>query len=196
MIRNFRSRLSYANVVATLALVVAVGGGTAWAAVKIRTRNIGYHAVTAPKVNFNAITASKVRNNSLGTKDLRDGSILTNDVRNGSLKVEDFAAGQLPKGDKGDKGDPAVSIFGTVAADGTLGNNRNVTATSGAAGVYTATVNQDVSKCAVVATLGIGTAAGFIAAQPNPANAQQVTIETRNFAGAVEPRPFSFAVHC
>ncbi len=106
MIRNFRSRLSYANVVATLALVVAVGGGTAWAAGKIRTRNIGYHAVTASKINYNAITAAKVKNNSLGSKELRDGSILTNDVRNGSLRAEDFAAGQLPKGDKGDKGDP------------------------------------------------------------------------------------------
>jgi hypothetical protein len=183
-------------VVATLALVAAVGGGTAWAAGKVRTRNIGYHAVTASKINYNAITASKVKNGSLSGKEVRDNSIRTNDVRNGSLKAEDFGAGQLPQGDKGDKGDPATSIFGTVAADGTLGNNRGVTATSGAPGVYTATVNQDVSKCAVVATLSIGTAAGFIAAQPNPASAQQVTIETRNFAGAAEPRPFSFAVHC
>lgn len=34
MIRKLRTRLSYANVVATLALVAAVGGGTAWAVEK------------------------------------------------------------------------------------------------------------------------------------------------------------------
>jgi hypothetical protein len=111
--------------------VVAVGGGTAWAAGKIRTRNIGYHAVTASKINYNAITAAKVKNNSLGSKELRDGSILTNDVRNGSLKAEDFAAGQLPKGDKGDKGDPGASIFGTVSATGVPGSNRGMTGVTG-----------------------------------------------------------------
>ena len=47
MLRKLRSQLSYANVAATLALVLAVGGGSAYAAAKIRASDIGYHAVTA-----------------------------------------------------------------------------------------------------------------------------------------------------
>ena len=62
MLRKLRPRLTYANVVSTIALALAVGGGTAYAATKIGTSNIRYHAVTGSKVANNAITASKVKN--------------------------------------------------------------------------------------------------------------------------------------
>ena len=200
MLRKLRPQLSYANVAATLALVLAVGGGTSYAVTKIRARDIGYHAVTGSKVNWNAITASKVRNSSLSGRDLRGNSVTTTDIRNGSLRVQDFAAGELPKGEKGEKGDPAASIFATIAADGKLGNSKNVTGSSlGTGAVYTATINQDVSKCAVVATLS-GAAPGKITAQPNgsatPAAAQQITIRTFNDANDPAQLPFQFAVYC
>src|SRR5215207_499392 len=194
MLRSLRSHLSYANVAATLALVLAVGGSSASAITKIRTRDLGYHAVTASKLNYNAVTAGKVRNSSLSSADVRNNSRRTEDVRNGSLKLEDFAAGQVPKGDKGDKGDPATSIFGTVNAGGVLSNGKGVTAISTAGATYTVTFNQDVSKCAAVATIGDldgGTVAGA-----HPANPQQVQFQTRNAAGAEVQRPFSFAVYC
>src|SRR5215213_8946047 len=73
---RIRAKLSYANVTATLALVLALGGGTAWAASKIRTRQIAYHAVTGAKLDTNAVTASKIRNGSVGTDDVKDGSLL------------------------------------------------------------------------------------------------------------------------
>ena len=200
MLPKLRSRITYANVISTLALVLAVSGGTAYAVSTIRARDIGYHAVTGSKINWNAISASKVKNSSLSGRDLRDQSVRTEDVRNGSLRAEDFAAGQVPLGPKGDKGDPATSIFGTIAADGKLGSHNNVVASSrGAAGTYTATINQDVSKCAVVATLAIDTA-GIVAAQPNggatPASAQQITFKTRDLGGAPTDNQFSFAVYC
>jgi hypothetical protein len=198
MLRKLRSQLSYSNVVATLALLLAVGGGTAYAAAKIRKSDIGYHAVTAPKVDFNAVTASKVRNSSLSGKDLRDSSIRTEDVRNGTLRSEDFAAGQLPKGDKGDKGDPAADLHGTVSAAGALANGKGVTAVSpGDPGVYTVTFDQDVSKCTVIGTVATTGAddGGTVTGAPN-GTAQQVTFRTRDTAGAAAQRPFQFAVFC
>ena len=71
---RIREKLTYANVTATLALVLALGGGTAWAASKIRTRQLGFHAVTGPKIDTNAVTASKIRNGTVGTDDVKDGS--------------------------------------------------------------------------------------------------------------------------
>src|SRR5688500_16965935 len=50
MLRKLRPHLSYANVAATLALVLAAGGSTAYAAAKIGKSDIGYHAVTSSKV--------------------------------------------------------------------------------------------------------------------------------------------------
>src|ERR687893_61168 len=55
MLRSLRSRLTYANVVSTIALALAVGGGSAYAASKIGTSDIRYHAVTGAKVATNAV---------------------------------------------------------------------------------------------------------------------------------------------
>jgi hypothetical protein len=198
MLRKLRSRLSYANVTATLALALAVGGGSAYAAAKIGKSDIAYHAVGASKVDFNAITASKVRNSSLTGKELRDSSVTTSDVRNGSLRFDDFAAGQLPKGDKGEKGEPAAAIFGTVSAAGALGNGKGITAVSaGDPGVYSVTFSQDVRKCAFVGTVATSGAddGGTVTAAPGP-TAQQATFRTRDTAGAAAQRPFQFAAYC
>ena len=80
--------MTYSNVIASLALFIALGGG-AYAAIKI------------PK-------------NSVGTSQLKSNAVISSKVKNGALLARDFKAGQLPqgpqgiqgpKGDKGDKGD-------------------------------------------------------------------------------------------
>ena len=194
MLHKLRSRLTYANVASTLALVLAVGGGSAYAAARIGTSQIKYHAVSAPKLANDAVTPSKVKNQSLSGTDIRDSSITTNDIRNGSLLATDFAANQLPAGPKGDPGPAAASIFGVVTADGGLTSGKGVTAMSGAAGTYTATVGQDVSKCATLATLN-GGANGNVTATPTGGNANQLTFVTREGTDAT-PRSFQFAVFC
>jgi hypothetical protein len=192
MLRKLRPRLTYANVVSTLALALAIGGGTAYAASKIDTKHIRYHAVTGSKVAVNAVTASKVKNSALSGADIRDNSIRGADIRSGTLEASDFAPGQLPKGDKGD---PATAIYGVVTAAGTLANGKNVTSLSSTdAGAYTATLSVDVSKCAGVATLA-GGAAGTVTAVPTPGNAQQFTFQTRT-GQTEERRAFQFAVYC
>ena len=192
MLRRLRARMTYANVVSTIALLLAVGGGTAYAATKIGTGNIRYHAVTGSKVATNAITASKVKNSALSGSDIRDNSLRGADIRNGSLEAVDFAAGQLPKGDKGD---PATSIFGVVSAAGTLAGGKNVTAVSSTdSGAYTVSIAQDVSKCAAVATLQ-GGAAGTVTAAPTAGNVAQFTFQTRS-GQTDERRAFQFAIYC
>jgi len=193
MLRKLRSRMTYANVMSTIALGLAIGGGTAYAATKIGTSNIRYHAVTGSKLATNAVTASKVKNSALSGSDLRNNSVTSDDIRNGTLQAVDFAPNQLPKGDKGDKGDPATSIFGVVANGGLL-SFKGATAVSGS-NPYTITFNQDVSKCAAVAT-ATGTIAGSVTAQATPANVQQVTFTTFGQDGNANPRNFQFAVYC
>jgi hypothetical protein len=194
MLRKLRPRITYANVVSTIALALAIGGGTAYAATRIGTSNIRYHAVTGSKVATNAVTASKVKNSALSGYDIRDNSITSADIRAGTLLATDFAANQLPKGDKGD---PATSIFGVVSSGGGLTNFKNVAGISGSGTPgtgYTVTINQDVSKCATVATLGTG-GAGSVTAEPTAGNAQQVTFHTYE-NGTETPRAFQFAVYC
>ena len=197
MLRRLRSQLSYANVAATLALVLAVGGGSAYAAARITSSQIGYHAVTGSKLNFNAVTASKVKNSSLSGRDLRDSSVTTEDVRNGTLRSEDFGAGQLPQGPKGDQGAAATELHGTLSATGELTNGEGTTAASATGATYAVTFNQDVSTCAIVATLAtIGDADGGTVTGAQAGSPQQVTFRTRDAAGVAAQRPFHFAVFC
>jgi hypothetical protein len=191
MVRKLRARMTYANVVSTIALIAAVGGGTAYAATRIGTSNIRYHAVTGSKLSSNSVTASKVKNSALSSSDIRNNSLRGDDVRDGTLVAADFAAGQLPKGDKGD---PATSIFGIVSAGGGLTSFKNLTAAAGA-NPYTVTANQDVSRCAAVTTL-VGGAAGTVTAQPTPGNPRAFTFQTFGAQGGPNARAFQFAIYC
>src|SRR4029077_8727829 len=62
--------LSYANVIATLSLVIALGGASAFAASQLGKNSVGpeqlqKNAVTTAKIKKEAITAAKVKKGSL-----------------------------------------------------------------------------------------------------------------------------------
>ena len=83
-------RPSPALVVASLALLVALGG-TSYATVL----NVPRNSVGTPQLKRNAVKPAKLAPNA----------VRTTHVLNGSLLAADFKAGQLPSGPKGDKGD-------------------------------------------------------------------------------------------
>jgi hypothetical protein len=60
-----RPRLSYANVVATLALVLAVGG-TSYAAVQLSGKNLKNRTVAGKKLKKNTVTGTEVKEAKLG----------------------------------------------------------------------------------------------------------------------------------
>jgi hypothetical protein len=69
--KRLRPRLTYANVIATLALFLALGGG-AYAATQLPKNSVGAKqlkksAVTAAKIKDGAVTGSKIMLSSLGT---------------------------------------------------------------------------------------------------------------------------------
>lgn len=75
---NSRPRLTYANVAATLALVLAVGGGTVFAAVQlsknnVRSRHIAPKAVKTSDIAPSAVTSRKIKNRTISPADLTVG---------------------------------------------------------------------------------------------------------------------------
>ncbi len=80
MRKRLRPRLTYANVIATLALFLALGGGAAFAA-----STLGKNSVGGKQLKRNAVTGAK--------------------VKDGSLAAADFKAGQLPAGERGPTGE-------------------------------------------------------------------------------------------
>jgi hypothetical protein len=99
MLRKLCPRSVY-DVLAGIAFLVAVGGGTAWAAATIGAGDIESDAVRARHIKTGA-----VQNPDLGANSIGSGKVI-----NGSLRKQDFKAGQLPKGDTGPRGPGAISI--------------------------------------------------------------------------------------
>jgi hypothetical protein len=114
-----RQHLSYANVMATAAVFIALGGSS-YAAIKITGKN----------VKNGSLTGADIKNSTLGGSDIRAGAIKSGDVANGSLLQQDFAAGQLPTGPQGPRGDTgpqgAQGPTGEQGIQGVPGTLRNV----------------------------------------------------------------------
>jgi hypothetical protein len=137
MTRRFIDRLSYANVTATLALFIALGGSS-------------YAALSLPR-------------NSVGTQQIRPGAVRSADVKNRSLQTADLstraraalAGRQGPAGPAGPAGAPAAKHFAAVSASGgLLRGNATSGGSAGGIGTYVVGFAERVSGCVYSATLG------------------------------------------
>jgi hypothetical protein len=78
------------NVVAYLALIVALSTGTAYAA------GLANGSVTTKKLAPNSVTSPKIKNGGVTGSDVKDGALTGADVAAGSLGANKLAAGVLP----------------------------------------------------------------------------------------------------
>ena len=110
--RAIGERLNYANVVATMALIVAVGTGGAYAASQIGPKDIQKNAVRAKHIKKNQVKAKHLAKNAVGTPQIRDGAVT-------AAKLADGVEGlQGPAGPKGDKGGPGASSLAADCSEG------------------------------------------------------------------------------
>lgn len=105
MTRMFRTG-RYANVTATLALIVALSGTS-------------YAAITLPR---NSVGAAQIRSGAVGASEIRTGAVRSSDVRDGSLLARDFKRGELAAGAAGPAGPAgATGPAGAIGATGPAG---------------------------------------------------------------------------
>jgi hypothetical protein len=84
---RIRERLTYANVMATIAVFTALGAGA--------------YAAGLPK---NSVKAKQIKAGAVGNSELASDAVTSDKVADGSLLGADFAAGQLPQGPRGEQG--------------------------------------------------------------------------------------------
>jgi hypothetical protein len=73
--QSLRKRLTYANVMSSIAVFLVLGGATAFAA-----NQLGKNTVGSKQLKKNAVTTEKIKNNAvIGTK-VKDGSITTSKI--------------------------------------------------------------------------------------------------------------------
>ncbi len=131
---RIRKRLTYANVMSSLAVFLVLGGGAAYAAKKIGTNQLKGASVTTAKIKKNAVTASKIKKGSITTPKIAPGAVTNGKLADGLVTVQKLVPGFVaPTAEKLSRS-ANVSATGTVLA-GSLGiAQANVTHTS--AGFY------------------------------------------------------------
>ena len=85
-----RKRLTYANVMSSIAVFLVLGGATAIAAQQLGKKTVGTkqlkaNAVTTAKIKKNAVTTKKLKNNSITTAKLKNDSVTGAKVLESSL---------------------------------------------------------------------------------------------------------------
>ncbi|HEX5375067.1 MAG TPA: hypothetical protein VFW48_02810 [Solirubrobacterales bacterium] len=70
-----RKRLTYANVMSSIAVFLVLGGASAVAAKKIGSNELKSNSVTTAKLKKNAVTAAKIKKNAVTTAKLKNGAV-------------------------------------------------------------------------------------------------------------------------
>jgi hypothetical protein len=97
-----RSGLTYANVVSTLALFLALGGGAAFAAGKIHSGDIAHNAVRSANLAPGAVHTADLFKRAIASGKLAVGAVRSNQIADGAVssnQIGDRAVGSKQIGD-------------------------------------------------------------------------------------------------
>ena len=93
MLSRFRARLTYANVMATIAVFVALGGSSC----------------AAVQLSKNSVRSKHIKNGQVKTADLGRNAVTSAEVRDGGLLAQDFAAWAAAAGRAGPRGPQGIA---------------------------------------------------------------------------------------
>lgn len=194
MIRRTRMKLTYANVVASLALFIALGGSS-YAALKLPRNSVG-----SAQIRAKAVGASELASRSVTSRTINDRSVGIDDI---STRAKATLRGrQGPIGATGPAGPSGVTFSAAVGVSplqvrGTaLGVNRTAGSNE-----YAVQFPRNVDACVATATLatveGGGTPVDPPAGRITVAHtAGNVVVRTFDAAGAATALPFNVLVAC
>jgi hypothetical protein len=188
--RDIRERLSYANVMATLAVFIALGGTS--------------YALTLPR---NSVGSTQLRSSSVGNSELKRSAVTSTKVRARSLRLSDLsrsarAALRGQTGPPGPAGPSGVSLFAAVNAGGGLARGNASSSIPDGANGSVIGFQRSVSMC--VATASLAAVPGVEPSTPPPTGHVtvahtgdgRVLVRTWNPSGAPATLPFHLAVAC
>ena len=178
---NLRRHLSYANVMATLAVFIALGGSA--------------YAVT--QLPRNSVGAAQIKRDAVGSSELRNRSVRLSDI---SVRARRSLRGT--KGAQGPPGPSGVTFHAAVNSGGSaVRGNATGFAHQGGSGLYVIAFGRDVSSCDATATLA-AVQNGPVLEQPTPGRitvaAAEANLAVRTFDvdGSIKDQPFNVIVVC
>jgi hypothetical protein len=109
-VRQIRKRLTYANVMSSLAVFLVVAGGAAFAATQlpknsvgtkqlkkgaVKTSKLGTKTVKTGKLAKDAVSTSRIQDNAVTGTELADDSVTSTKIAAGSVTQEELATGSV-----------------------------------------------------------------------------------------------------
>jgi hypothetical protein len=136
MVRWIRARLSYANVTSTLALFLALGTGTAYAANEWTGENIVDQSLTAADLQIGTIGTLRVQDNSLQAIDLAPGSVGASEIATDAVGGTEVANNSIDGGEVVDN-----SLFAPDLGANSVGSSEIATNAVGSSEIVNNTVS-------------------------------------------------------
>jgi hypothetical protein len=206
--KHLLRKLTYANVISTLCLVLVVGGGSAYAASQLAKNSVG-----SPQLKNGAVTPAKL---SAAAKKTMTGPAGPAGPA-GAAGAKGATGEKGPKGDKGDKGEKgdtgltgkegprglpgengadATNLYAEVSEGASLLKSSGVTKVEPGAteATYKVTFNTNVSACTYVVS-GAGETPIYATAELT-SSANTIQVYTHGFEQEFEDGAFTIAVFC
>jgi hypothetical protein len=192
--RQMRKRLTYGNVVSSLALFIALGGTS--------------YALTLPR---NSVGSQQIRGGAVRASEVRSGAVRSSEVKNRSLGVRDLSTtarralrGQTgvagPSGPSGPAGPSGVTYKAAVTSGGLAIRGNAIFNSKRGLNEYSIGFDQPVDQCVSTATLAAvegGNPATPPAGRITVARETgRVLVKTYDATGAAASLPFHLIVAC
>ncbi len=153
--KQLRKRLTYANVMSSIAVFLVLGGATAFAATQLAKNSVGTkqlksNAVTTAKIKKEAVSRAKIKNSAVDAAKLADNSVTTTKLADSAVTNSKLAEN---------------AVTGAKVADGSLSGadiNQGSLTSVKAANVYSALFESTGSKLARASDPGIKSGGCFL----------------------------------
>lgn len=195
--KHLLSRLSYANVISTLCLVLVLGGGSAYAATQLAKNSVGTQqlknaAVTPAKLSNAAKQTMTGPTGPTGPKGSTGARGAT-----GATGLTGAKGERGEKGEKGETGAAATTLFAEVAENGEVIKSKGLTSAAfkGTLGAYSVTFNTSIVGCVAEVT-GIGQEPGVFGTVEPTSSPDTLEVFMHSSKTVFEDAPFAIAVFC
>ena len=117
--KQIRNRLTYANVMSSIAVFLMLGGATAFAASKIGAGQLKANSVKTGKIVKEAVTAGKLKKKAVTTAKLANGAVTTDKLAADAVtgdKANESTFGKVPSAGNADtvNGQSQTKVFKTL----------------------------------------------------------------------------------
>jgi hypothetical protein len=106
-VKQIRKRITYANVMSSLAVFLVLGGASAYAAKKIGSNEIKGNSITTGKIKKNAVTTSKIKKNAITTAKIKNAAVT-------GAKINLSTLGTVPSANTANTANIANSVVGRI----------------------------------------------------------------------------------